>query len=151
MPHTKAFVPCGGGSYLILVTCIENLPLSRFFTKLSKNNMGASWGASDVPHDGGASQGATDTPWYPPCYFFLRTKIISPIKCIVFFPKITWWVSAPHDAPHNGGHQGLSDTIHPLSTTHNIPHQHTTHPTTRHPPMEKMWGLNAWYFISSST
>ena len=39
--------------------------LSSFFTKLSKNNMGASWGASD----------ASVTP---PCYFFLRTKIIFP-------------------------------------------------------------------------
>ena len=112
--------------------------LSSFVTKLSKNNMGTSWGASDAPNTlpyDGTSQGVSDAPHV----IFFQEQKLSFQSNAVFFPrmKITW---------------GASDTTHPSSTTHNIPHQHTTyhtptlpyhhpHPTTPHPPMEKSGAL----------
>ena len=42
------------------ISMFEVDKLSSFFTKLSKNNMGASWGASDAPNtpcDGGITGG----------------------------------------------------------------------------------------------
>ena len=100
------------------------LKLSSFFTKLSKNNMGGG-GASDA--------------LMPPMLFFSKSKNYLSNQMHSFLPrtKITWGAScAPHHTPPSW--QGASDTTHPLSTTHNIPHQHTTHLTTtpphHHPP-----------------
>ena len=73
----------------------------------------------------GHHRGCLMPPQCPPCYFFLRTKIIFPIKCTAFFSK--------NKNNIGGGHQGASDTTQPSSTTHNISHQHITHPKT-HPP-----------------
>ena len=55
--NIKAFFPCGGGSNLILGTGRENqifflrtpATVKFFFTKLSKNNMGVSWGCVMPP------------------------------------------------------------------------------------------------------
>ena len=51
-----------------------------------------------------------------PHVIFSKNKNYLSNQMHSFFPrtKITW---------------GASDTTHPSSTTHNIPHQHTTHPT----------------------
>ena len=113
--------------------------LSSFFTRLSKNNMGASWWClmTPMPPVMGALWGASDTPVMPPMSFFSKNKNYLSNQMHSFFPrtKITWGAScAPNDAPHYGGYQGASDTTHPSSTTHNIPHQHTTHPTIPTPP-----------------
>ena len=52
----------GGGVHLI----------GKIIFVLRKNNMGASQGMSDAPHDApimGGIEGASDAPIMPPCYF----------------------------------------------------------------------------------
>ena len=68
--------------------------LSSFFTKLSKNSMGASWGVSDAPDSPmmGASQGASEAPVMPPHVIFSKNKNYLSNQMHSFFPrtKITW-------------------------------------------------------------
>ena len=68
-------------------------------------------GVSDTPNapcDGGYHRGHLTPPVMTPCYFFLRTKIIFPIKC----------TPPPHPLP-----------INPLPTTP-PPHPPTHQPVT---------------------
>ena len=68
--------------------------------------------------------GASDTPVMLPCYFFLRTKIIYPFKCIVF----------SKNKNNMGGHQGhhTLPTLNPPPTTSLTSTPHTPQPPT-HP------------------
>ena len=56
-----------------------------------RNEKKQSWGCLMPPTPpvmGGLMGGASDAPVIPPMlFFFLRTKIIFPIKCIVFFQE----------------------------------------------------------------
>ena len=137
--------------------CLKLISCQVFSPNCQKITLGHNGGCLMPPNAPmmGLIMGASDAPVMPPCYFFLRTKIIFPIKCIVFSKNKNnlGGVMCPHDAP-----RGASDTTHHLSTTQNIPHQHTPlppHPITpttitppppphhHPPPMEKKWGLNA--------
>ena len=107
--------------------------LSRFFTKLPKNNIGVSWGVFDTPHDApnapmmGAITGASDIPHDAPMLFFDNLVKFFLLNC----QKITWGHLM---SPHNGGCHG--DPQHHLLTTPSTPPPPTplmTHPTTTHP------------------
>ena len=89
--HQSIF-PCGGGSNLILGTVRENqifflktqATVKFFFTKLSKNNMGVSWGVSDAPRCpmmGGIMVGHM-TPSM--LFLFLEKKTMHLIGKIIF-------------------------------------------------------------------
>ena len=97
--------------------CLKLLSYQVFFTKLSKNNTWAS------------------------CYFFLRTKIIFPIKCIVFFSKNKNNIGGHHVPPMMGGIR------HYPSFIHHPQHPSPAHPTT-HPPQvgAKFWSKTLNYY-----
>ena len=119
----------------------------------SPNCQKITWG-----HHGGASD-ALNAP--PPCYFFLRTKIIFPIKC----------TPPPHPLPITSHTHPLPTTPPPLPPTHHPqpssltpppnqnppthPHHHLpTHPTqepSNHPPWRKSGALMPNNFMGSST
>ena len=132
-----------------LLTALPGLPISfKLFTysilglqplTLSKNNMGASWGCLMPPNalcDGGHHGGNL----MPPKLFFLRTKTIFPMKCIVFpRTKITWGAScAPMMSPIMGGIRHYPPFIHhpqhPSLAHHTHHHSPNPPPPTPTPP-----------------
>ena len=62
--------------------------------------------------------GVSDAPVMPPMLFFSKNK--------------NYLSNQMHSFSKNKNNTGASDTTHPSSTTHNIPHQHTTHPPPTH-------------------
>ena len=114
---------------------------SSFFTKLSKNNMGASWGVSDAPNTpmmGGIMMGHL----LPPMLFFSKNKNYLSNQMHSYFPrtKITW--GGHHVPPMMGGIRHYPPFVH--HPQHPSPAHHTHHhPHHPHPPTEKKWGLNA--------
>ena len=120
--------------------------LSSFFTKLSKNNVGASCRASDTPDAPmmGASQGVSGAPVTPPCYFFLRTKTIFPIKCTLPphpLPTTPPTTPSPHHPPHQN--PPSHPPTHTTTTTHPPTPPATTPPQepSNHPPQRKSRAL----------
>ena len=116
--------------------------LSRFSTKLSKNNMG--------------HHRASDAPMMPPMLFFSKNKNYLSNQMLSFFPrtKITWggirgYQTLPtfiHHPQHpSPAHHTTPTHTHPTPPPKSHPHppHHHTHPTSPHPPTEKKWGLNA--------
>ena len=104
------------------ISMFEVDKLSSFFTKLSKNNVGASWGASDAPDTPtmGASWGESDTPCDAPMLFFSKNK------------KLSFQSNAHHHPTHSPSHHPPTHntTTSPTTTTHPT----SNHPNTTHPP-----------------
>ena len=94
-------------------------------------------------------------PQCPPCYFFLRTKVIFPIKCSFFSKNKNnmGGIMCPPSWEASGGIRHYPPFVHHPQNPSPTHHQTPTHSTipTPNPPMEKMWGLNALYFMGSST
>ena len=114
--------------------------LSSFFTKLLKNNMGASWGVSDTPHDA-------------PMLFFSKNKNYLSNQMHTTTPPTPHHIThppTPHNTtnhhqphpPHHPPHQNPPN--HPPTHTtshHPAPHTYPPQEPSNHPPRRKSGAL----------